>query len=124
MDTDALRWFQQVADGTTVTEVSELEMVTQPGVSRALARLEADVGTPLLRKSGRTLRMTQAGATFKRHVDALLHQLDDGIAAVSQLLDPDTGDGGAGLPALGGHLAGPRPGGQLPGRRTRPSGSR
>jgi LysR family transcriptional activator of glutamate synthase operon len=91
MDTDALRWFQQVADGTTVTEVSELEMVTQPGISRALARLEAEVGTPLLRKSGRTLRMTLAGATFKRHVDAMLHQLDDGIAAVSQLLDPDTG---------------------------------
>jgi LysR family transcriptional activator of glutamate synthase operon len=91
MDTDALRWFQQVADGTTVTEVSELEGVTQPGISRALARLEAQVGTPLLRRSGRVLRMTHAGATFKRHVDSLLHQLDDGIAAVNQLLDPDSG---------------------------------
>jgi LysR family transcriptional activator of glutamate synthase operon len=91
MDTDALRWFQQVADGTTLTEVSEVEAVTQPGISRALARLEAQVGTPLLRKSGRTLRMTHAGATFKRHVDSMLHQLDDGIAAVNQLLDPDTG---------------------------------
>jgi LysR family transcriptional regulator, transcription activator of glutamate synthase operon len=91
MDTDALRWFQQVADGTTVTEVSELEHVTQSGVSRALARLEAEVGTPLLRKSGRTLRMTHAGAVFKRHADALLHQLDDGIAAVGELLDPDHG---------------------------------
>ena len=28
---------------------------------------------------------------FKRHVDALLHQLDDGIAAVNQLIEPDTG---------------------------------
>jgi len=28
MDTDAVRWFQQVADGVTVTEVSELERVT------------------------------------------------------------------------------------------------
>jgi DNA-binding transcriptional LysR family regulator len=91
MDTDALRWFQQVADGTTVTEISELEPVTQPGISRALARLEAEVGTPLLRRSGRTLRMTHAGATFKRHVDALLHQLDDGIAAVNQLIDPQSG---------------------------------
>src|SRR5580693_9023116 len=62
MDTDALRWLQQVADGTTVTEVSDLEPVTQSGVSRALARL-----------------------------DALLHHLDDGIAAVSQLIDPDSG---------------------------------
>src|ERR1700722_9550582 len=74
MDTDALRWFQQVADGTTVTEVSELEAVTQPGVSRALARLEAQVGTPLLRRSGRILRVTH-----------------DGIAAVTELLEPDTG---------------------------------
>jgi len=91
MDTDSLRWFQQVADGVTVTEVSDLAAVTQPGVSRALARLEAEVGTPLLRRSGRILRMTQAGVVFKRHVDALLHQLDDGIAAVSQLIEPDTG---------------------------------
>ena len=91
MDTDALRWLQQVADGTTVTEVSELEPVTQSGVSRALARLEAQVGTPLLRRSGRTLRMTHAGAVFKPHLDAMLHHLDDGIAAVNQLIDPDTG---------------------------------
>jgi LysR family transcriptional regulator, transcription activator of glutamate synthase operon len=91
MDTDALRWLQQVADGTTVTEVSDAEGVTQSGVSRALARLEAEIGTPLLRRSGRTLRMTHAGAVFKPHLDALLHHLDDGIAAVSQLIDPDTG---------------------------------
>src|ERR1700728_4186680 len=91
MDTDTLRWFQQVADGVTVTEISDLSAVTQPGVSRALQRLEAQVGTPLLRRSGRTLHMTHAGSVFKHHVDALLHQLDDGIAAVSQLIDPDTG---------------------------------
>ena len=91
MDTDAVRWFQQVADGVTVTEVSELERVTQSGVSRALARLEAEVGTPLLRRSGRTLRMTRAGSELKRHVDAMLHQLDDGLAAVNQLIEPETG---------------------------------
>jgi LysR family transcriptional activator of glutamate synthase operon len=91
IDTDWLRWFQQVADGTTVTEVSDLEAVTQSGVSRALRRLEAEVGASLLRRSGRTLRMTHAGAVFKRHVDALLHQLDDGIAAMNQLIEPDTG---------------------------------
>src|ERR1039457_3460403 len=91
METDSLRWFQQVADGTTVTEVSELESVTQSGVSRALARLEAEIGRPLLQRSGRILRMTHAGAVFKRHVDAMLHQLDDGIAAVNQLIEPDTG---------------------------------
>jgi DNA-binding transcriptional LysR family regulator len=91
VDTEALRWFQQVADGTTVTEVSDLEPVTQSGVSRALRRLEEQVGAPLLRRSGRLLRLTHAGALFKPHVDALLHHLDDGVAEVSQLLEPDTG---------------------------------
>ena len=116
VDTDALRWLQQVADGTTVTEVGGLESVTQSGVSRALARLEAQIGTPLLRRSGRTLRMTHAGAVFKPHLDALLHNLDDGIAAVSQLHRPGYRHRGAGLPAVPGRLARTRPGPQLPHR--------
>jgi len=91
MDTDALRWFQQVADGVTVTEVADVYLVSQPGVSRALARLEDEVGTPLLHKTGRVLRPTHAGTVFKRHVDALLHGLDDGLAAVNELVDPETG---------------------------------
>lgn len=86
-----LRWFQQVADGVTVTEVADLAMVSQPAVSRALARLEDEIGTPLLQRSGRVLRPTAAGAAFKRHVDASVHALDDGLAAVHELLDPESG---------------------------------
>ncbi|SOC55896.1 LysR substrate-binding domain-containing protein [Ornithinimicrobium cerasi] len=91
MDVRDLRWFQQVADGVTLTELSDLESVSQSGISRALARLDVEVGTPLLRRSGRTLRMTRAGLDFKRHVDGALHELDDGLAAVHQLLDPESG---------------------------------
>ena len=91
METDELRWFQRVVDGMTVTEVAQIDRVSQPGVSRALARLERQVGTPLLYKNGRILRPTQAGNAFKRHVDALMHALDDGIAAVNEVVDPETG---------------------------------
>ncbi len=91
METEVLRWFQQVADGVTVTEVADLAMVSQPAVSRALSRLEDEIGTPLLQRSGRVLRLTQAGAEFKRHADAAMHQLDDGLAAVNELLDPEFG---------------------------------
>jgi DNA-binding transcriptional LysR family regulator len=41
METRVLFWFQQIADGATVTQVSEVEYTTQSGISRALARLEA-----------------------------------------------------------------------------------
>lgn len=91
MDTDALRWFQMVADGTTVTEVADLEMRSQPGISRALTRLEQDVGAELFQRSGRLLTLTPAGAEFHRHVGAALHRLDDGLAAVQQLVAPETG---------------------------------
>ena len=91
VDTETLRWFQQVADGETVTDVAALHAVSQPGVSRALVRLEREIGTPLLAKSGRVLRLTEAGAVFKAHLDAALHSLDDGLAAVGELLDPETG---------------------------------
>ena len=86
-----LRYFQQVADGATVTEVAELYQVSQPGVSRGLQRLEEEVGTPLLMRSGRLLRPTHAGSVFKRHVDAVLHALDDGLAAAEELIDPESG---------------------------------
>jgi DNA-binding transcriptional LysR family regulator len=91
VDTDVLRWFKLVAEGVTVTEVSEAEMVTQSGVSRALARLEAQVGTPLLERSGRTLRLTRTGEVFKPHVDRLLGELRGGLDAVAQFVSPETG---------------------------------
>ena len=41
--------------------------------------------------SGRVLRMTHAGTAFKRHVDNLVNDLDDGMAAVDELVDPEGG---------------------------------
>ena len=79
MDTEAMRWFQLVADGLTVTDVAAIHSVSQPHVSRALARLEAEVGTALLRRSGRVLRLTHAGMAFKAHVDRVVHELDDAL---------------------------------------------
>lgn len=91
MDTEALRWFQMVADGATVTEVADLEMRSQPGISRALARLEQEAGAPLFQRSGRLLTLTHAGAAFHRHLGGALHRLDDALAAVQQIIDPETG---------------------------------
>lgn len=91
MDTEVLRYFQQIADGLTVTETAEIYHVSQPAVSRSIKRLEDQVGVPLLERSGRILRVTHAGTVFKRHLDAALHALDDGLAAVEELLEPETG---------------------------------
>jgi DNA-binding transcriptional LysR family regulator len=86
-----LRWFQAIADGATVTETSELAQVTQPAMSRALARLEREVGTPLFTHVGRRLQLTPAGRVFKQHLDQALDHYDLGVRAVTELVDPDRG---------------------------------
>ena len=91
MELQVLRWFREVADGATVTETAERARITQPALSRALARLEGEVGTPLLTRSGRTLTPTPAGRMFKQYADQVIDQYDLGLRAVTELVDPARG---------------------------------
>ena len=91
MELQIMRWFREVAAGATVTETAGRARITQPALSRALARLEAEVGTPLLTRSGRTLTPTPAGRIFKQHIDQVLDQYDLGLRAVAELVDPARG---------------------------------
>ncbi|WP_309063704.1 LysR family transcriptional regulator [Streptomyces sp.] len=91
MDLQVLRSFQAVAQGLTVTEAAAEARVTQPALSRALRRLEEEVGAQLLQRVGRVLRPTPAGRVFKEYVDAVLDSYDQGRRAVAEAVDPDTG---------------------------------
>lgn len=91
MDLQVLRWFQAVADGATVTETAARAHLTQPALSRALARIEHDVGTAVFQRVGRALRVTPAGRVFKAHVDEVLDAYDRGLRAVGDLVDPEAG---------------------------------
>ena len=85
MDLDTIRAFLAVADGHTVTETAERAHRTQPAVSRALARLEREIGTPLLQRVGRGLVLTPAGHELVRHardtLEATLTGLRTGFEA-------------------------------------------
>jgi len=91
MDLAVLRLFQQVAGGTTVTEAAARARLTQPALSRALRRVEHEVGTELFQRAGRTLRLTPAGHAFAQHVDTVLDRYDQGVREVRELVDPDAG---------------------------------
>jgi DNA-binding transcriptional LysR family regulator len=91
MDLAVLRLFQQVAGGATVTDTAARARLTQPALSRALRRVEHEVGTELFQRAGRTLRLTPAGHAFSAHVDAVLDRYDQGVREVRELVDPDAG---------------------------------
>ncbi|MEU6653120.1 LysR family transcriptional regulator [Streptomyces sp. NPDC046900] len=91
MELQVLRSFQAVAEGTTVTEAAAEARITQPALSRALNRLEEEVGAELFQRVGRVLQLTPAGRVFKEYADAVLDSYDRGLRAVAEVVDPDAG---------------------------------
>lgn len=91
MELDTIRAFLSVADGSTVTETAEHLHRTQPAVSRALARLEREVGTPLLQRVGRGVTLTPAGRELARHARDTLDAYERGVRSVQDITAPDGG---------------------------------
>ncbi|MFF8927979.1 LysR family transcriptional regulator [Streptomyces longwoodensis] len=61
---------------------------TQPAVSQQMKALEASVGTPLLVRTGREMRLTQAGEALVRHASGILAGLtaaEEEVAAIAGL---------------------------------------
>ncbi|MFR9794450.1 LysR family transcriptional regulator [Streptomyces sp. MS06] len=61
---------------------------TQPAVSQQMKALEASVGTPLLVRAGREMRLTQAGEALVRHAAGILAGLtaaEEEVAAIAGL---------------------------------------
>ncbi|OON74246.1 LysR family transcriptional regulator [Streptomyces tsukubensis] len=61
---------------------------TQPAVSQQMKALEGSVGTPLLIRTGREMRLTQAGEALTRHASGILAGLtaaEEEVAAIAGL---------------------------------------
>jgi DNA-binding transcriptional LysR family regulator len=86
-----LRYFQVVARYEHISRAAEELRVAQPSVSRTIARLEAELGSPLFDRQGRRIRLNQYGAMFLRHVDRALGELDAGRRALRDARDSGLG---------------------------------
>ncbi|MGY0056407.1 LysR family transcriptional regulator [Streptomyces sp. LZ34] len=91
MDLLQLRYFQAVARYEHISRAAEELRIAQPSLSRAIARLEAELGSPLFDRQGRRIRLNQYGAMFLRHVDRALRELDDGRRALRDARDTGLG---------------------------------
>ncbi|MEU5682606.1 LysR family transcriptional regulator [Streptomyces venezuelae] len=87
MDLLQLRYFQAVARFEHMSRAAEELRVAQPSLSRTIARLEDDLGTPLFDRQGRRIRLNQYGVVFLAHVDRALSELDDARRALQDARD-------------------------------------
>ncbi|MDN3351914.1 LysR family transcriptional regulator [Actinomadura sp. DC4] len=94
MDLVTVRWFLAVAETGNVTRAAEGLRVSQPGLSRAIARLERELRAPLFDREGRTLRLNRYGEIFRSHAEHLIATEDTARRELAQAADPDHGEVG------------------------------
>ncbi|RBM04538.1 LysR family transcriptional regulator [Streptomyces sp. PT12] len=86
-----LAQFAAVARYEHITRAAAELSVPQPTLSRAMARLEADLGVSLLARHGRTVSLTPAGRAFARSVERALDEVERAADAVRSDADPAAG---------------------------------
>src|SRR6185295_9470622 len=74
LDLRRLRLLRELHARGTVAAVADALQFTPSAVSQQLAVLEREAGVPLLEKSGRTLRLTDAALVLVGHAGALLER--------------------------------------------------
>lgn len=65
--------------------------MTQSALSKAVGRIEAQLGVPLFDRVGRTVRLNRYGELFRTHAEQALQAVDAGRAAVADAVDPERG---------------------------------
>jgi DNA-binding transcriptional LysR family regulator len=91
MDLGRLRMLVAVAREGSVTAAAEALHYAQPSVSQQLAKLEAEVGVPLLQRMGRGIRLTEAGRLLVDRAESLLKQVESVHAELDELAGLRTG---------------------------------
>ena len=87
----SIRYLLSVAENRSFTRAAEVLHVSQPTLSQQIKLLEEALEVQLLDRSGRTVRLTDAGEAYLHHARRALEELDAGKRAVTELEDLSRG---------------------------------
>lgn len=91
MELRHIRYLLAVADHGNFTRAAESLHISQPTLSQQIKQLERALGVVLLDRSGRTVRLTDAGQAYARHARLALRDLEAGERAVHDVQDLSRG---------------------------------
>jgi len=84
MELRQLRYFVQVVESGSLAKASKLIYIAQPALSRQLAKLEAEIGKPLLLRSARGVVPTAGGLALYKHAKFLLRHVSHAVYAARE----------------------------------------
>ena len=89
MELEQLRQFLLVAEHQNFTRAAEEIGLSQPALSRSIARLESDLGQPVFERQTRKVVLTDAGKLLQSRAQQILVMVEDTKAEISD--DGETG---------------------------------
>ncbi len=84
MDMRQLRYFVQIVESGSLAKASRQLFIAQPALSQQMARLEVEVGKPLLVRSSRGVVSTENGEALYHHAKFMLRQMEQAVAVARQ----------------------------------------
>jgi DNA-binding transcriptional LysR family regulator len=76
MELRQLRYIVALAEERSFTRAASKVLVAQPALSQQIAKLEAELGVPLVDRTTRRVAMTEAGERLVEHARRVLKQVD------------------------------------------------
>lgn len=103
MELRSMRQMVEIAEFGHMTRAAESLGVSQPALSAAVRKLEAELGTELFHRTGLGVELTEAGKVFVEHARATIQASEQAREAVRSLVGLETGSirVGAGATATG-----------------------
>lgn len=92
MELRHLRYFAAVADEENVSRAALKLHVSQPALSRQIRDLEEELGFALLERSAKSVRLTEAGKTFRNEARAVLERADEAVKAARRVAGGGQGE--------------------------------
>lgn len=91
MELRELEWFTTLAETENMTTAAARLNISQPTLSRSLARLERKLGVKLFDRLQNRLRLNKYGEIFRAHAARAMNEIDRGEERIATLVDPERG---------------------------------
>lgn len=85
MELTQIRYFVAVAQCGTMSKAADQLHITQPSLSKAISKLETELGCQLFERSGKHIYLNDEGRRFLRGSLAMLRELDDATFDIREM---------------------------------------
>nr|WP_275583932.1 LysR family transcriptional regulator [Scopulibacillus daqui] len=100
-----MEYFKTAAELEHMTKAADKLSISQPALSRAISKLEMELGAPLFDRQGRSIKLNRYGRLFRKKVEKAMNVILEGKQEVKDMVSPDKGEVSIGfLHTLGNEL--------------------